>query len=125
MVRFCEDDIECRRLLILRHFGQTFDKGSCGDTCDNCKNKNPTETVDATEDAIIIIKCVREQQNNFTLRHFIGIFEGKKFQKIMQNDHHHLQMYGRGKLYTKERVEKTFHEMLMLGYLEEEDKQNG
>ena len=125
MVRFCEDSIECRRVLLLRHFGENFHKGNCGDTCDNCKNKNPTETVDATEDAISIIKCIRELRGDFTLRHVIGVFEGKKFQKIMQNNHQNLDIHGRGKMYAKGRVEKIFHEMLMLGYLEEEEKQTG
>merc|ERR1712032_1400736 len=67
----------------------------------------------------------RELRGDFTLRHVIGVFEGKNIQKIRQNNHQNLDIHGRGKMYAKGRVEKIFHEMLMLGYLEEEEKQTG
>lgn len=35
-VGYCENDVDCRRLLQLVHFGEKFDPGNCNKTCDNC-----------------------------------------------------------------------------------------
>ncbi|KAF0893130.1 hypothetical protein E2562_023164 [Oryza meyeriana var. granulata] len=36
MVSYCENDVDCRRLLQLIHFGEMFDPSCCAKTCDNC-----------------------------------------------------------------------------------------
>ena len=35
-VSYCENDVDCRRLLQLIHFGERFDPSLCAKTCDNC-----------------------------------------------------------------------------------------
>ena len=35
-VSYCENDVDCRRLLQLLHFGENFDSVHCKKTCDNC-----------------------------------------------------------------------------------------
>lgn len=35
-VSYCENDVDCRRLLQLIHFGEMFDASLCAKTCDNC-----------------------------------------------------------------------------------------
>lgn len=35
-VSYCENDVDCRRLLQLAHFGEKFDSSTCQKTCDNC-----------------------------------------------------------------------------------------
>lgn len=48
-VSYCENDVDCRRLLQLVHFGEKFDSNNCRKTCDNClKIKNFVEK-DVTE----------------------------------------------------------------------------
>ena len=43
-VSYCENDVDCRRLLQLVHFGEKFDSANCKKTCDNClKNKSLIE----------------------------------------------------------------------------------
>ncbi len=34
---FCEELIECRRILALRYFGENFRRENCKKQCDNCK----------------------------------------------------------------------------------------
>lgn len=31
--------LECRRVVLLRHFEETFDQKDCKETCDNCKRR--------------------------------------------------------------------------------------
>jgi len=35
-VSYCENDVDCGRLLQLIHFGERFDPSLCAKTCDNC-----------------------------------------------------------------------------------------
>ncbi|PHJ19475.1 atp-dependent dna family protein [Cystoisospora suis] len=38
MLAYCEEEIECRRRFILRHFGEDF-RGPCTVKCDNCRKR--------------------------------------------------------------------------------------
>ena len=51
MKNFCENDIDCRRKQLLRHFGENFNPIECEMTCDNCTNK--AKETSATETATI------------------------------------------------------------------------
>lgn len=35
-VSYCENEVDCRRLLQLVHFGEKFNSINCKETCDNC-----------------------------------------------------------------------------------------
>jgi len=38
-INYCEEQLECRRVLMLTHFGETgFTRDSCSGTCDNCRS---------------------------------------------------------------------------------------
>ncbi len=37
-VAYCEEAVECRRVLMLQHFAERFDPAACKGTCDNCHN---------------------------------------------------------------------------------------
>jgi len=36
-VAFCMNEVECRRVMLLRYFGESFPKENCNATCDNCR----------------------------------------------------------------------------------------
>ncbi|CAM9742081.1 unnamed protein product, partial [Hapterophycus canaliculatus] len=50
-VRFCINEVECRRALILEFFGERFHRENCRGTCDNCIAMQgcTRETKDCTE----------------------------------------------------------------------------
>ncbi len=35
-MHYCEEDCECRRVQLLSHFGERFDRAACRAGCDNC-----------------------------------------------------------------------------------------
>lgn len=58
MVDFCENQRDCRRTEVLRYFGETFDPGHCGKTCDNCKNDSKFDLTDFTVYAVAALQIV-------------------------------------------------------------------
>ncbi len=35
-IMFAEEQVECRRVLLMQHFGEAFDPAQCRGTCDLC-----------------------------------------------------------------------------------------
>ena len=35
-IEYCEEKLRCRRVLLMGHFGESFDPGLCKGTCDIC-----------------------------------------------------------------------------------------
>lgn len=43
-VSYCEEKVDCRRVMIMGHFGeQSFTERQCNRTCDNCQNSEGAE----------------------------------------------------------------------------------
>lgn len=56
IVEFCEEKTVCRRILLLRHFGEHFDKKDCGDACDNCANAGLLVSRDLSTQASLAVR---------------------------------------------------------------------
>ena len=59
IVGFCYEPNECRRAMLLRHFGEAFNTQLCNKTCDNCrKGSNELgESRDVTEVSVLQLSC--------------------------------------------------------------------
>lgn len=42
-IAYCEEQVECRRSVLLAHFGESFDVKRCHGTCDVCSQRNGQE----------------------------------------------------------------------------------
>ena len=54
-VAYCEEHVECRRVMLLSHFGEAdFSAAKCAGTCDTCKGNagKSFELRDLTQDAL-------------------------------------------------------------------------
>ncbi|CAJ2501126.1 Uu.00g039790.m01.CDS01 [Anthostomella pinea] len=74
---FCDNQSDCRRVEILRYFGESFDRAQCNATCDNCKSKDVFEQKDFTKYAVAALECVRSQ-GKLTLVQCTDYLMGKK-----------------------------------------------
>ncbi|KAI1100479.1 hypothetical protein F4804DRAFT_336180 [Jackrogersella minutella] len=74
---FCNNQSDCRRVEILRYFGETFQKAQCGQTCDNCLNNEVFEQKDFTEYAVAVLTIIRSQVK-LTLAQCTDFLTGKK-----------------------------------------------
>src|SRR5690606_31977992 len=86
---------DCRRVRLLRYFGE--DSQACGN-CDNCLN--PPELFDATEPARKMLSCIyRVQQasgHGYGAGHIMDILRRKAAEKVTQNGHAQLSTFGIG-----------------------------
>ncbi|RYC57411.1 hypothetical protein CHU98_g8796 [Xylaria longipes] len=74
---FCDNQSDCRRVEILRYFGETFSKAQCNATCDNCMSKDQFEQKDFTKYALAVLEIVRST-GRVTLAQCTDYLMGKK-----------------------------------------------
>jgi ATP-dependent DNA helicase RecQ len=84
---------ECRRIIQLGYFGETF-PGNCGQ-CDNCCYPKPVE--DWTIEAQKFLSCVARVRERFGMGYVIDVLRGSKNQRVLQNGHEKLSTYAIGK----------------------------
>ena len=94
MLALCEA-ASCRRSQLLAYFGE--DTGPCGN-CDTCLS--PPQTWDGTVAAQKVLSAVyrlkHERGQKFGAGHVIDILLGKKTQRVIDQDHASLSVFGKG-----------------------------
>jgi ATP-dependent DNA helicase RecQ len=116
------DTNECRRKVILRHFGEDFPLDNCG-ACDNCTETR--ETFDATISAQKFLSCVYRirQASRFGvgMNHVVDVLLGADTEKIRRWNHDQLSTYGVGADQSKGDWIGIGRELLRKGYLVQAD----
>ncbi len=79
----------CRRVPLLRHFGETSEP--CGN-CDNCLH--PPSRFDATETVQKLLSCVYRVGQRFAAGYVINVLRGKDDDWIRRNGHDKLSTFG-------------------------------
>lgn len=117
MVHYAESPT-CRRVELLRYFGEVFPESSCG-ACDNCLA--PRTTYDGTLPSQKLLSCVYRiwQRNGFGvgLGHVADVLRGAQTENIRRWGHEHLTTYGIGQNLDKAAWQAVGRELLRLGYL--------
>ena len=90
MFDICET-AECRRVLLLRHFGE--ESQPCGN-CDNCQH--PPIRFDATELVQKLLSCIYRVGQQYAAGYVINVLRGKADDWITRNQHHQLSTFGIG-----------------------------
>ena len=96
MTMYCISS-NCRTQLLLQYFGE---KTQACNNCDNCKNPNHHESIEASNDANNIVQCVEGMlkiNKKVTLKALVLTFLGSKRKEITQNKFNELQYFGCGK----------------------------
>jgi ATP-dependent DNA helicase RecQ len=118
MVHYAETR-ECRRVTLLRYFGEEYTKPSC-EGCDNCLT--PRETFDGTIPAQKFLSCVHrihaKSGFGFGINHVIDILRGADTEAIRQRSHNELSTYGIGRDLKRDAWQAIGRELLRLGLIE-------
>ncbi|VUZ40500.1 unnamed protein product, partial [Hymenolepis diminuta] len=129
MVSYCDNVIDCRRRLILAHFGEAFDSANCalvvGCECDNCHAAEHQKVAqrDLTVDAKALVEAVVNFVNcrrNVTLNYLVDIFRGAQTAQIQRLGDNSLPIYAKGSNYSKTDAERLLHKLLADRVLNEE-----
>jgi len=84
----------CRHRLIAEYFDDSAT--ACGVRCDNCLEPDK-ESIDITQESLKLLSAVYRSGQRFGLHYVIDILLGSKNEKIEQNAHERLSVYGIGK----------------------------
>jgi bloom syndrome protein len=131
MSQYCDNNTDCRRAQILEYFGEIFDRKNCieskmGTACDNCLTlkANAFTLRDITKDAISICRGIQQVgvKDDITLLHLSEVLKGSKNQKVMEKNHHKLEMHAKLSKYKKNDIERIIRRLIYMGYLSEEVK---
>ena len=119
MVQLAES-AECRRVTMLRYFGEEFRAEDCG-ACDNCLT--PRESYDGTIEAQKFLSCVyrlREKSRiDFGINQIAEVLTGADSEKVRKWDHQYVSTYGIGKDRSQTEWRLIGRELVRQGYLKQ------
>ncbi|KAK3337102.1 hypothetical protein B0T19DRAFT_60578 [Cercophora scortea] len=121
VVSFCENTHTCRRVEILRYFGDTFDAAECKGGCDNCQSGRINGTVelqDFSTYAVALLEIARAE-GGLTLGKLVDILTGKK-----PRDFGTVRHFGIAKQLKSHQVQRIILQLNAEGALDEDNKVN-
>ena len=111
LLGYCEAPV-CRRVALLEYFGERIEP--CGN-CDVCLD--PSERIDATQDAQKILSAAYRTGERFGAAHIIDIVRGTRTEKVVRFDHHRLPTFGVGAERSTNAWRSLVRQVVAAGYL--------
>ena len=113
MLRYASSE-SCRHVQIAEYFGDRIDP--CRDHCDNCLEPDRPKK-DITVEAQKLLSAVYRVDQRFGMHYVIDILRGSSDQRILQNGHDRLTVYGIGEAFSKPQWLAVADRLLELGAL--------
>lgn len=105
----------CRRLVLLNYFGE-YRQMVCKN-CDICLD--PPKKFDGLLDAQKIMSTIFRVGQRFGANYVIAVLRGMKNQKIIDNHHDELSVYGLGKEKSQEYWQSILRQLIHLGFVKQ------
>ncbi|NOY99467.1 MAG: DNA helicase RecQ [Chloroflexi bacterium] len=118
IVRYAEDETNCRRKPLLAYFGETYAAENCGN-CDNC-TADPAELTDITIPAQKFLSCVKRTGERFGAGHVTAVLRGSKNERVLRLGHDKLSTYGIGEELTQKQWMHLSRQLVQMGYLHQD-----
>jgi len=120
-VGFAETGV-CRRKVLLSYFGEEYGRDECGQ-CDNCKH--PKERIEAKDEAVIVLKAIRELDERFATDYVVQIMMGKLTPQIQMFRHDSLQAFASGNDRDMHFWNSLIRQMILEGLLSKDIEEYG
>ncbi len=117
------ESASCRRQYLLHYFGEEFGNDGCGKSCDNCCN--PRESMEAKDDAALVLKVVTELGESFRRKYLVDYLMGKKTQDAVGFRHDQKATFGQGKEQTPLYWSSIIQQAMLRGLLEKDIEDYG
>jgi ATP-dependent DNA helicase RecQ len=114
MVRFANSE-SCRHQSIAAYFDDRIE--ACGEKCDNC-TATEIERVDITEASRKMLSAIYRTGQNFGLHYIIDVLRGSREQRVLQNAHDKITVYGIGEEFSRNQWLTIGDKLLELGAVE-------
>ncbi len=118
IVRYAEDEINCRRKPLLNYFGESYSTLNCKN-CDNCTAEAPSLT-DITIPAQKFLSCVKRTGERFGAAHVVDVLLGSKNEKVIKYEHDKLSTHGIGSELNKKQWMHLARQLVQMGYLNQD-----
>jgi len=118
---FCDNEMECRRQQILRHFGEQFDQRHCRKRCDVCLKDEVMVEQDFTDGANNLLQIVSDlTMNGDTLSKtmLVDVYRGANKKEVKSRGLQHNPLFGSGKCYNKDLVTRIIDQLVKQGGLD-------
>ena len=118
---FCDNEMECRRQQILRHFGEQFDPQHCRKRCDVCLRDEATVEQDFTDAANNLLQIVTDLTiNGDTLSKtmLVDVYRGANNKEVKLRGLQNSPLFGTGKCYNKDLVTRIIDQLVKQGGLD-------
>ncbi len=112
--RFADSEV-CRHQQIARYFSDSIEP--CKNRCDNCLNPNKN-SIDITIEAQKLLSAIYRTKQSFGIIYVVDVLRGSREQRILNNGHDGLSVYGLGKDYSKAQWLVIADKLLELGAIE-------
>ncbi|KAH7889875.1 hypothetical protein F5I97DRAFT_605430 [Phlebopus sp. FC_14] len=109
---FCSNEADCRRVLLLRHFDESFDETECHKGCDNCCKPGTVVTEDCTvqvQEAIRLFEQMSTVSNRVTPSQLRDVWRGSKKKSVTPFSR--LSLYGAGQGIKSDIVDRLLDKM--------------
>jgi len=115
MDRYCRGAV-CRHRALVEYFGQAYEPGMCGGTCDVCLGD--TEPVpEAVVVAQKILSCVARVNQGFGIGHVSSVLRGENVENVRKRGHDKLSTYGLLKDHSKPAIRDFIYQLIGQGVL--------
>jgi ATP-dependent DNA helicase RecQ len=118
MVRYAQDEYNCRRQPLLSYFGENHTAAKCSN-CDNCTSAPPVLD-DVTIPAQKFLSCVRRTGERFGAKHVVDVLRGSQSEKVLKYGHDRLSTYGIGVDLTEKQWLHLARQMVQMGYVSQD-----
>jgi ATP-dependent DNA helicase RecQ len=115
IVRYAEDERNCRRKPLLSYFGETYTASNC-QNCDNCTSA-PAPLENITIPAQKFLSCVKRTGERFGAGYVADVLRGSKADKVIRNRHDKVSTYGIGEELTQKQWMHLARQLVQMGYL--------
>ncbi len=118
IVKYAEDEFNCRRKPLLTYFGESFSANNCSN-CDNCTSA-PAALTDVTIPAQKLLSCVKRTGERFGAVHIADVLIGSMNEKVVKFGHDKVSTHGIGKELNQKQWTHLARQLTQMGYLNQD-----